>query len=148
MRKILFIGIATMFFLTSFSQNSQRFELVGEKTQAEIQLSDKEVECVRIAAMDLVSDVRKITGKTLAITSKKSNKNKMVIIQTIYDLSKWESYTIESNQGNLYIRGSDERGTMFGIYHFLEEYLGVDPMYYWSGCEPLKQSTLNWLNCI
>ena len=57
--KIVFSTIiSTILYLNAFSQDTQRFVFVGEKTQAEIQISDKEVECVRLAAMDLVRGVK------------------------------------------------------------------------------------------
>src|SRR5690606_19119540 len=57
---------------------------------------------------------------------------------------KWESYRVETIDENLIIAGSDERGTMFGIYHFIEEYLDVDPLYFWKDREPEKREELAW----
>jgi hypothetical protein len=83
---------------------------------------------VYLAVQDLVSDVKKITGKELIISGKKIKNSGTVFIQTKTDSGKWESYSVESKDGNLYITGSDARGTMFGIYHFIEnlclQYLG------------------------
>lgn len=44
------------------------------------------------------------------------------------------------------IAGSDERGTMFGRYHFIEDYLDVDPLYFWKDREPEKKESLAWEN--
>ena len=57
---------------------------------------------------------------------------------------KWESYRVEAVGGRLIVAGSDERGTMFGVYAFSEQYLGVDPLYYWSSRPPLKRAVLAW----
>tara|TARA_R110000868_G_scaffold11200_9_gene54940 strand:- start:17141 stop:18997 length:1857 start_codon:yes stop_codon:yes gene_type:complete len=57
---------------------------------------------------------------------------------------KWEAYRVENRGNDLIIAGSDERGTMFGIYHFIEKYLEVDPLYFWKDREPLKRNTLVW----
>jgi len=120
-----------------------------------------EPECVRLAVQDLVSDVAKITGKTLRVVSSEKNLSgqPMVVVGT-WGLSdtilqkqaneikklrgKWEAYEVHSSNKNLLIAGSDERATMFGIYDFLEKYLGVDPLYFWSDRAPEKRTTLQW----
>jgi hypothetical protein len=34
------------------------------------------------------------------------------------------------------------RGTIFAIYQFSQQYLGVDPMYYWTDHEPAKHVSM------
>ncbi|GAB3180632.1 glycosyl hydrolase 115 family protein [Telluribacter humicola] len=111
--------------------------------QAVIVLAASEPSCVHLAAADLVQDVQKITGKTLRIVSSVPTQGTFISIST-QNKGAWEMYDVTSRDGNLYIKGSDERGTMFGIYHFLEEYLRVDPLYFWSDREPEKRTTLSW----
>lgn len=105
---------------------------------------------LKYAAEDLISDLEKIAGNKTEQTL--SNK---IIIGKIEDIDfeaendfkelkylesqlkgKWESYRVFEKNGNLYIIGSDTRGTMWGIYKFTEEYLGIDPMYLWSDKTP------------
>ena len=43
---------------------------------------------------------------------------------------------------DLYILGSDTRGTMWGVYHFAEACLGVDPMYLWTDRMPKPQTDI------
>ena len=57
---------------------------------------------------------------------------------------KWEAYRVETVGSRLIIAGSDERGTMFGLYAFIEKYLGVDPLYYWASRPPQPRATLAW----
>jgi len=66
---------------------------------------------------------------------------------------KWEAYRVESVATNaapiehaLVIAGSDERGTMFGLYAFAEGYLGVAPLHFWADRPPAKRDTLAWDN--
>jgi hypothetical protein len=38
------------------------------------------------------------------------------------------------------LSGADMRGTIYAIYEFSEEYLGVDPLYYWTDHAPLRRA--------
>ncbi len=141
-------------------QKASPFVLVGANHQATIVLDTTESECVRLAVADLVSDVQKITGQTLKVVSAESGRSyrDAVIVGTVgqsvpigtylpdsRDLSgKWENYRVQSVGGNLVLAGSDERGTMFAVYHFIEQYLGVDPLYFWADREPEKRESLRW----
>jgi hypothetical protein len=157
------INILILLFFTSIPIFAQSFTLVGEQTQAKIFISPQEPDYVRLAVEDLVSDVEKITDKKLLITNKiadcKGNcvvvgsqnvPTSQKIIQKIapsfakFLAGKWEAYLIQSFNNQLVISGSDERGTMFGVYHFIEEYLGIDPMYFWSDLPPPRQTQLSW----
>lgn len=54
----------------------------------------------------------------------------------------WEHYTLRTVEDALVIAGSDERGTMFGIYEFSRRFLGVDPLYLWTDHAPKPLETL------
>lgn len=43
-----------------------------------------------------------------------------------------EMFRIQSNEDHILIEGSDGLGIVFGIYHFCEHYLGVDPYEFWT----------------
>jgi len=143
------------------STTKQPFVLVSEQNQATIILPETEPECIRLAVNDLVHDVEQISGKRLVVVSKDDNTvpGSKIHIGTagLSDLQtrkyksnaaslkgKWEAYEVNSEGSNLTIIGSDERGTMFGIYHFIENYLKVDPLYFWSDRLPEKTTSLQW----
>jgi hypothetical protein len=128
-----------------FGQKAKPFVLINSTAKAEIIIAQNEPECVQLAVADLVSDIQKISGKTLDISQQPARNSSRVVIRTQRSQA-WESYQIKTLDGNLYITGSDERGTMFGIYHFIEHYLGVDPMYFWNDVAPNKKSALVWQN--
>lgn len=130
-------------FCQVFGQKEKPFVLVNAKQKADIIIAKTEAECVQLAVADLVADILKISGKALSITEQAKAKPSKIFIKTEKSQS-WESYQIKTKNGDLYITGSDERGTMFGIYHFIEHYLGVDPMYFWNDVEPKKQTVLSW----
>jgi hypothetical protein len=134
------------------------FPLLTAKGAARIWVSPDETPAVHYAARDLVRDIRSITGKTLAIFGRYQDcAPACVVISTAnvtsfhrtaeqllsgvsHELAgKWEAYRVQTVPGNLVIAGSDERGTMFGIYEFLARELKVDPMYFWTGVEPEKR---------
>jgi len=140
------------------------FQLViGEKT-VPIMVVDGEPECVLLAAKDLVADVQKITGrKTEIISGSIMPSGGCIIIGTVSNKAaaklfselkvpevetltgKWESYRVTSVTGGmLAVAGSDTRGTMFGLYDFIEQYMHVDPLGFWSGHEPEKRPELKW----
>jgi len=141
------------------------FELVGPRGIATVVAPAGEPECVRLAVADLIEDTRKITGKTLTVLpqlTEGSPTGVVVISLTQPDSAallekiapgfgdvlrgKWESYRVEEVGSRLIIAGSDERGTMFGLYAFIEEKLGVDPLYFWSSRTPQPRATLAWDN--
>ena len=94
------------------------------------------------AADDLAGDIEKIFGKRPAIVSASRSGNAIVLAK---GGSGWENYAVESTPGNvLKITGSDDRGVMFGLYRFASDCLGVDPFYYWNGCEPKRVVSREW----
>ena len=120
---------------------------------------------VRLAVKDMQADIKKITGKELTVTRTPDSTITQVRVYNLSDevqrreaiqlhadldtlSGKWEAYVVQNitlnGQPQLLIAGSDERATIFAIYHFIEDYLGVDPTYYWSGLEPTKRAQLSW----
>lgn len=49
-----------------------------------------------------------------------------------------EAYLILEKEGDLYILGSDRRGTIYGIYEFCQKVLGVSPWYFFADV-PVKE---------
>ncbi len=140
------------------------FELVGPQRVAAVVVPAAEAECVQLAAADLAEDVRRITGKSLTLLTQLGEREaggRVVMVSLNQPGSaallekfapgfgdslrgKWESYRVEEVGSHLIIAGSDERGTMFGLYAFVEKYLGVDPLYFWASRPPQSRATLAW----
>ena len=121
------------------------FILSSPDRNAVVVTGPKESEPVRLAVADLISDVEKITGQKLAQRETiPTDSTPYVLIQTVPD-GRWENYSLctESDR-RLVITGSDERGTMFGIYELLDTWLGVDPFYFWTDREPVRRSRLSF----
>jgi hypothetical protein len=118
---------------------------------------------LRLAANDLVSDVRRITGRTLPVVirpeacasgclvlaSVATPSSRSIVNSYAPDLvrelaGKPEAFHLRITGNNLLIAGSDPRGTMWGLYDFIEKELGVDPMYFWTGLAPAARTELSW----
>lgn len=139
------------------------FELVTPRQTASVVVPAGEPECVRLAAEDLVGDAHNITGKSPAIVSRLSAGPEATVVLVSLNRpesaalleqlapgfgdglrGKWEAYRVEAAGARLIVAGSDERGTMFGLYAFIERYLGVDPLHFWASRPPQPRATLAW----
>jgi hypothetical protein len=149
------------------------FELATGDRAATILVLPQEPNCVRLAAEDLAADVEKITGRRPCLVSRIEDCAGQTVILASVSVKEsarllqflapgwaveleglWEAFRVESlamPPGNaspitsaLLVAGSDERGTMSGLYAFVDKVLGVDPLYYWTDCEPEKRSRLAW----
>ena len=135
------------------------FELASSSRSATVLVPSSEPECVHLAAQDLSNDVHRITGQRPGVVSKGTGD---VVIVTLNQPAsaalleevapgfgrelkgKWEAYRVETVGSCLIIAGSDERGTMFGLYAFIEKFLGVDPLHFWSSRAPQSRAILAW----
>lgn len=119
----------------------------------QIVVNKKEHSAVNRAAGFLAADIEKITDY-LPLVVKKPHKGVNIHLITLghgeipaeintEDIKgKWESYKIVTLDDNVWLIGSDFRGTSFAAY-MLSERLGIDPLYIWTGFRPVKYETLN-----
>lgn len=140
MKKLLIIS--TLFITACLSAFGESFTIVGSK--ARIVLAKGEPEFVALAAGDLASDIRAISGIELKIVNGGKARKGDVLIRTNTDDNRWEAYDVEVSEGVLKISGSDARGTMFGIYDFIETCLGVDPLSFWNDTPVPARQYLSW----
>ncbi|NJN27512.1 MAG: hypothetical protein HC819_16825 [Cyclobacteriaceae bacterium] len=128
---------------------------MDDDSQAVIVIEADEAQYIHRAVQDMVSDVQKMTGKTIEIHHQPIAGKSNLIIGTIgqsrllpdgYDslAGTWERYALQTRGNDLIIAGSNPRGTMFGVYYFIENYLGIDPFYWWKDFEPEKGKA--WLS--
>lgn len=122
-------------------------------------VSPNEPQPVKLAAKDLASDFAKVLGARPRIVSREEDTGATTIF--ISEQSKLpdaiqapklevpESFsmfisrgTLEKNSSAVVLCGADMRGTIYAIYEFSEDYLGVDPMYYWTDHEPLRRTQI------
>ncbi|MBR5175299.1 MAG: glycosyl hydrolase 115 family protein [Bacteroidales bacterium] len=140
-KKVFILILLTIIPLSVFAGP---FSLVSPQKKARVVIAKGEPEFITLAARDLVADVKKITGVEMQLIKGRKPKAGDVFICTKEDGSKWESYDVVAANGILSIYGTDARGTMFGIYDFIERYLKVDPLSYWNDTPYPEESTLSW----
>ncbi|WP_020530290.1 glycosyl hydrolase 115 family protein [Flexithrix dorotheae] len=157
--KYLWLFVA-MFGFASCQQNPV-FTIGGESV-LKIWIADGEPDFLNLAVNDLVVDIAKITGqKPEIVKTQEECSGNCISIGTVSNApmrasipenrlksleGKWECYSLQTNGSQLTIAGSSARGTMFGVYYFLEKHLGVDPFYWWKEIEPKPQDQLTFEN--
>lgn len=113
---------------------------------------------VLLAAKDLATDMGKVFGVEPMIVRDEAAAGPVTIVVG-EDLSGApadhppapESYSITTGTANwnghrekvIRLAGSDMRGTIYAIYQFSQQHLGVDPMYYWTDHEPARRASIH-----
>jgi len=134
------------------------FTIVANGKATSIYVDASDWKGVIRAANDLGDDVHKVSGIKSEVLEKieypakgailigtigKSKIIDLLIAEKKIDVSEikghWESFIIQTVDGNLIIAGSDKRGTIYGIYDISEK-IGVSPWYFWADV-PAKKST-------
>lgn len=142
-----------------YQSSVNSFQIVANGKAAKIFLDPLDWKGVIRASNDLGDDVGKVSGiasqvvqntnftkgSILCGTIGKSRIIDQLIANKKIDVSKvkgkWESFLIQTVDGNLVIAGSDKRGTIFGIYDVSEK-IGVSPWYWWADVPAKKSNSL------
>ena len=107
---------------------------------------------VHLAANDLANDFEKVFGAKPKIADHAGESGATVLIgeaaklpgdKRPANLSDPESFSIAVSGKDLVLSGADMRGAIYAIYQFSQEYLGVDPMYYWTDHEPPRRTRID-----
>lgn len=136
------------------------FTIVANGKASSIYVDSSDWKGVIRAAKDLSDDVRKVSGTKSEVVEKLQYPAKgVILIGTIgkskiidkliadkrIDVSEieghWESFIIQTVDGNLIVAGSDKRGTIYGIYD-ISERIGVSPWYFWADVPAKKNNQL------
>lgn len=113
---------------------------------------------VKLAAEDLKSDLTKVFGAAPAVVQHEEEAGATVIVigraasgAPSDHSSVPESFSITSGTSTvsggrrihvIRLDGSDMLGTIYSMYQFSQQYLGVDPMYYWTDHEPIRRTAI------
>lgn len=140
-------------------RSKNAFQIVAKGKAAAIYVDPNDEKGVMRAAKDLADDVRKVSGITTQVSESVKASKGSILIGTIgssrlidkliadkkIDVSEikgqWESYLIQTVDGNLIVVGSDRWGTIYGIYD-ISENIGVSPWYWWADVPVTKSNTL------
>ena len=125
-----------------------------------ILLGQEEPTPVEEAVKDLQNDFAKVLGRKLRIVRSSADassetiwigeKSKLPDALRPQGLEEPESFSISVARSDekpqprkvVLLAGADIRGTIYAIYEFSEEYLGVDPLYYWTDHEPIRRTQI------
>jgi hypothetical protein len=115
---------------------------------------------IQKAAEDLASDFQKVMGKKPKIVTSPSDAGPVTILieeqakipeaMRNAELKDPESFSISTTTANwnnkpskvILLTGPDLRGTMYAVYEFSQEFLGIDPLYYWTDKEPARRASV------
>jgi hypothetical protein len=162
-RAVAALAVAMMTVLQASAQSHSAAGATGNgglalDTRVTIVVAQGEPGPVHLAADDLATDFEKVFGTKPKVADHAGEGGAAVLIGEAAKLpedkrpakvSDAESFSIAVSGKDLVLAGADMRGTIYAIYQFSQEYLGVDPMYYWTDHEPLRRmrvelpSTLN-----
>jgi len=139
--------------------SGKAFKIVAGGTAAQILIDPSDWKGVIRAANNLGDDIRKVSGVAAKVNESISPDPASIIVGTIgksriidkliadkkIDVSdirgQWESFVIQTVDGNLIVAGSDKRGTIYGIYDISEK-IGVSPWYFWADAPVSKSNKL------
>ncbi|RME66702.1 MAG: hypothetical protein D6781_14700 [Verrucomicrobia bacterium] len=114
----------------------------------EIVVAPGEHSAVHQAAEFLAADIARISGYRPPLVAHRGDSPAAIHLVTLTDgvvvppgidraqlAGQWEAYQVLSTDHDVWLVGSNFRGTAFAAYT-LSERLGIDPLYHWTGYEP------------
>jgi hypothetical protein len=115
-------------------------------------VADDENSAVRQAAEFLAGDIEKISGYRLAVAKTPGDGVNIRLVTLGHGelpaaidaramQGQWESYRIATAGRDVWLVGSNPRGTAFAAYA-LSERMGIDPLYIWTGYRPVHRDPL------
>ncbi|MGI4830600.1 MAG: glycosyl hydrolase 115 family protein [Janthinobacterium lividum] len=143
----ILLGLASLHGRASNAQKSgEPFLLQGQVTI--LSAADAPLP-IQKACEDLASDLTRVLGTAPRIVHDAANLRGPVLLiggsagYSGSSSNEAESFSLRVRSSDaatprrvLQLAGADTRGTMYAIYQFSQEFLGVDPMYYWTDNEP------------
>ncbi|MGH9513006.1 MAG: glycosyl hydrolase 115 family protein [Terriglobales bacterium] len=135
------------------SQKSHKPAIVLNSTVT-ILIGPDEPGPIQDAAKDLANDFEKVMGSRPRIVNRERDAGATTILigqqaklpqaRRPSGLTAPESFSISAITADrtkhpakiILLAGTDMRGTIYAIYQFSQEYLGIDPLYYWTDHQP------------
>ncbi len=131
--------------LLSCTAQPNSFEI---NKDVKIYLHPDELGPVQQAANDLQRDLTAVLGEQPEIVSQLPDTGEVIIIASgdyfhgeKPSVEGWEAHQIYADNGRVVLNGADMRGTIYAIYSFSEEFLGINPLWFWASETPeMKES--------
>lgn len=131
----------------SINSEAKKYLFHNGRTNYDIVLSSTASRSETTAAKELQNYIKEISGTVLPLRSiiqRKTNhifigldKNIASLAKAKIPTSEDEGFTYKTIDDNLYIYGGSNRGTMYGVYSFLEQQLGI--RWYTKDCTIIPQ---------
>ena len=114
------------------------FALFSKNRTSKIVLSPNAEACIKLAATDLRKNLLSLSGRTEGFEFVTEEQDNAITITTdpVSAPDHIEGYSIEVNDDGVRITGNDALGTVYGIYTFATQCLGVDPLYHFTDIFP------------
>ena len=148
---IIFLLVSCQF------KDTNSFVINHKSSNTNIYIHKDSDKLVKWAANDLAKDIEEIVGRKIKIiyTDKFQSEKKGIYIGKFDDRlikslpenynsqlkNKWEKFVIKKHQDNLFIVGSDIRGTVYGIFDVAER-IGISPWKWWADVHPEKKESI------
>ncbi len=96
------------------------------------------------AASDLADDFQRVFGRRgrIARTPEQAGPSTIRIALNsalpngVVRPTGWETFRIQAQPTGVLLTGSDLRGAIYAVYQFSQQFLGVNPLYYWTDHNP------------
>lgn len=115
----------------------------------QIYVHPDEAPAVRRAVLDLQRDLNNVLGGTSTIVDKMPESGEVIVVATgdRYAgsqpvITDWEAHQLYVDQQSIVLNGADMRGTIYAIYTFSEQFLGIHPLWFWASEVPVKKEKI------
>lgn len=149
--KRLFLIIIELIVL-SLGTFAQGNAILLSKGNVTVVMPDNECSQVKLAVDALCRDFNKVLTFKPEISSTIGGNVNLVVIDDsnastavagVQPLEGNEAHSITCSGNNVYLHGADMRGTIYAIYSFSEEILGVPPLWYWCDWQPEVRESIS-----
>lgn len=139
------------------TKEESAYVVADQSSKSTIYLDKNSNALVKWAVSDLVRDIESMSGKKFQIITVDSfiAKKQGIYIGSINDKlikscpienkdqlqNQWENFIIKKQNKNLYLIGSDVRGTVFAVFDFAER-IGISPWKWWADVTPEKKEKI------
>ena len=148
-------AVAVLIFVHVLAAGTRAQVAVNSATT--VLIDPSEPTAVQKAAGDLVSDMEKVFGAPVHVAHRPTDGKPVTIWigqqgslpTAVTKPSGWEVLRLQTVrnpwpgspiQNAIVLTGSDVRGTIYAVYQFSQEFLGVDPLYWWTDHQPAKKT--------
>jgi hypothetical protein len=159
--RLIRVGLAVPILAGAAWSASAQASPVVVDSKVTILCSPDEPGAIREAANDLANDLQKVLGTKPRLVSRQEDSGPVTFLVgerakipesfRSAEAGAAESFSITVAHADwkpnettqiIVLSGPDMRGAIYAIYQFSEDYLGVDPMYYWTDKEPSHRDSI------